>query len=118
MNLSDTNRKILLDYIIDILRKRASSISKEFLSKKFNDFPANDQEARDWSKLKSIEHIQPLLQRLLEMNATDVLLELFCLIDGAAHPENTDWTGVLLVDMPEDFDEYVVFLHDELLHHT
>ncbi len=54
------------------------------------------------------------MRKIIASNCASVLFDLFSIIDGTGGPDHRtgDWTEVMIVDKPEDFDEHVEFLHD------
>ena len=73
-----------------------------------------EAEIKSLEQLKNNDILRDALRKILADSSASVLFELFNIIDGTGDPdpETGEWSEVLLVDMPEDFDEHVEFLHD------
>jgi hypothetical protein len=69
------------------------------------------------NSLKSLagnEILRNTLRKVLASNSATVIFELFNIIDGTGDPdpELGEWSEVMLIDRPDDFDDYYEFLHD------
>jgi hypothetical protein len=60
------------------------------------------------------EQLKSALRKVLASTTADVFFDVFNLIDGTADPDpgTGQWTGVMMIDKPEDLDEDGEFLHD------
>lgn len=113
MKLSEKTRNILLEYIrqsLDITSKR--NVAELFSEKaRYKVFGPEEEIAMDLI-LKNPTGFISLLEKVLWHSGHDLLFDLFCVIDGVADPDDLDWKGVLLIDLPEKFEGDVEFLHD------
>lgn len=113
MKLSDQNRKILIDYLQQILTNYSKHYSSSLTQE--NTIVPSGQLEKD--AVKAIKEnpmgFNSYMERVLWNCSQNILFDLLCVIDGVADPDNQDWKGVLLIDMPEDYEENYEFLHDE-----
>lgn len=115
MVLSKQNREILINDLNERMESYSESLVDEFMSLNSRIKPLDENEKTVYELLKNNqEGFRSLLTRLLQVHSRDLFFDFFCILDGVAAPENKDWTGVLMIDMPHDFDGHVEFLHDEL----
>lgn len=65
--------------------------------------------------LPQSEELKSALRKVFADQAAAVVFNLFSIIDGVSepNPETNNWTEVLLIDKPVDYDEYAEFLHDD-----
>jgi hypothetical protein len=121
MKLSIKNRNALLlslqQSIEELADTKASDIFEGKTSQLIN-FPPNggftESEEYAVKALVGNEHLKSALRKILAGNSADVLFDFFNNIDGTTDPDDENWTGVILVDTPENNDENRDFLHDEL----
>ncbi|AWW32641.1 hypothetical protein DN752_22210 [Echinicola strongylocentroti] len=114
MKLSEKNRRILLDYLNGQIDDYSRQQTESFLSSISAVKPYGEAEIKAYQAMQeNVEGSRLLLERLLQLNARELFFDFFCIIDGVGDPEDKDWSGVLLMDKPDDFDEHVEFLHDE-----
>lgn len=115
MKLTEKNREILLEYINKRLIDISRSNAEEFVSKnkRFKPFGI-DEENAIYAMKENPKGFLSLMEKVLWHSGHDLLFDLFCIIDGVGDPDDRDWKGVLLIDLPDDFDNHVEFLHDGL----
>ncbi len=121
MKLSIKNRNALLISLQQSIEELADTKASDIFEGKTNqliNFPPNGGltklEEYAVKALEGNEHLKSALRKILASNSTDVLFDFFNNIDGTTDPDDEDWTGVMLVDTPENNDENRDFLHDEL----
>jgi hypothetical protein len=122
MQLSDNNRNALLLSLHKLIEEYADAGASSIFQgeQPYVSYPPNggltEAEEQSLKQLQGNEQLMAALRKLFASNSAGVLFSFFSLIDGVADPDinEEDWTGVLLIDKPEDFDEDVPFLHDEL----
>lgn len=121
MNLSEENRTTLLTQLHKTIEETANSLANDLNEGRTEEligYPPNggltEAEKSSLERLKNDETLRDALRKILASNSASVLFELFNIIDGTSDPdpELGEWSEVLLVDQPEDFDEHVEFLHD------
>ena len=122
MNLSEENRKTLLTHLHQSIEEAANFAANDLNNGQTNQlisYPPNggltDKEKEALEQLKGNDVLRDALRKVFASNSASVLFELFNIIDGTGDPdpEIGEWSEVMLVDMPEDFDEHVEFLHDD-----
>lgn len=115
MKLSDKNREILIEYISQSLESISKRNVAELFSEKarFKTLGSEEETAME-QILKNPIGFGSLLEKVLWHTSHDVLFDLFCVIDGVADPGNKDWKGVLLIDLLDNFEGHVEFLHDDV----
>jgi hypothetical protein len=122
MALSEENRKTLLISVHKDIEETANEIVNKINQGRLNqllDYPPNggftEQEKAALIQLKGSEALKTALRKVIASSTASVLFDFFNLIDGTADPdpETGEWSEVMIVDKPEDFDEYQAFLHDE-----
>lgn len=113
MKLSDKNREIFIEYVHQKLEQYAKYHSEELLTEKRTK-PLGEAEEK---AVKAIEEnpegFKSYIEKTLWRCSQGVIFDLLCVIDGVADPTDPDWKGVLLIDMPENFNQHVEFLHDD-----
>lgn len=114
MRLSEKNRKILIEYIHQKLEEYSKSLVREILSEnpRFKPFGKKEEEALNVMK-ENPSGFSSLLEKMLWHNGHDLFFDFFCILDGVGDPEDKEWSDVLLIDKPKDFNEHVEFLHDK-----
>jgi hypothetical protein len=122
MELSEENRKTLLLSVHQGIEESADEAANMILHGRLNqliNYPPNggfaEQEKTALMELKGNEDLKNALRKVIASTIAGVFFDFFNLIDGTADPdpEMGLWREVLLVNKPEDFDEYYEFLHDE-----
>jgi hypothetical protein len=122
MQLSDNNRNALLLSLHKQIEESADAAAKAIFDGMPVSivYPPNSgltvDEEHALAQLKGNEPLMTGLRKLFASNTATVFFSFFNVVDGTAEPDvNTGgWSEVLLVDKPEEFDEDVQFLHDEL----
>ena len=121
MNLSEEIRTTLLTYLHKSIEETANNLANHLNNGRTNqliDYPPNggltDEEKESLEHLKNNDILRNALRKVFASNSASVLFDLFNIIDGTGDPDpgTGKWSEVMLVDMPEDFDEHVEFLHD------
>lgn len=121
MNLSEKNRTTLLTHLHKTIEEAANYLANQINNGQTNElinYPPNggltEQEKKSLEQLASNDILRDALRKLFASNSAAVIFELFSVIDGTGDPDTKagEWSGAMLTDMPEDFDEYVEFLHD------
>ena len=114
MKLSERQRKIFIEYAQQKLDEYARFYAKELTTQKMQQAFGKDEER----VLEAIKHnpegFESYFERIFWQCSQGVLFDLFCVIDGVADPDDPNWKGVLLIDMPKEHNEHVEFLHDDL----
>lgn len=122
MNLSEENRKTLLTHLHKSVEETANVVANHINNGRTNqliDYPPNggltDNEKQELKQLKNNDVLRDALRKVLASNSALVLFDLFNIIDGTGDPNPGigEWSEIALVDMPEDFNEHVEFLHDD-----
>jgi hypothetical protein len=123
MGLSTENRTTLLIHLHKSIEEAANTNANHIINGRLNqliNYPPNggltDDEIGALKKLKGDEYLKSALRKVLASTTADVFFDIFNIIDGTADPDpgTGEWTEVMLVDKPKDFDEHVEFLHDDL----
>ncbi|MDN5211929.1 hypothetical protein QQ020_07695 [Fulvivirgaceae bacterium BMA12] len=121
MNLSEENRTTLLTHLHKSVEEAANIMANHLNNGRTNqliDYPPNggltEEEKESLQQLKNNNTLTDALRKVFASNSASVLFELFNIIDGTGDPDpgTGDWSEITLVDMPEDFDQHVEFLHD------
>lgn len=121
MKLSEQNRTTLLLHLHKTIEESANNTANDILAGRVNhiiDYPQNgglnETEKRALNELKGNEEIRNALRKLFASNCASVLFDFFNIIDGTGDPDprTGNWEEVMIVDMPENFDEHIEFLHD------
>lgn len=119
--LSSENRTALLLHVHKAIDDYANHTIGQLQKNQLDDlinYPPNggltEAEKATLRKLANDETLRIALYKILAGNAGEVVFNLLNLIDGTSDPEvgNDQWTGVMLVDLPEDDDEDREMLHD------
>ena len=122
MNLSKENRKTLLTHLHKSIEETANSVANHINNGRTNqliDYPPNggltSDEKQMLEQLKDNNVLRDALRKVLASNSAAVLFDLFNIIDGTGEPDPGagEWSEVMLVDMPENFEEHIEFLHDD-----
>jgi hypothetical protein len=123
MQLSDNNRNALLLSLHKLIEEYADTQAKSIFQgeKSSVSYPPNgglsEAEEQALKQLQGNELLMTALRKLFASNSAGVFFSFFSVIDGVAEPDVDDgnWSEVLLIDKPEDFEDDVQFLHDEFL---
>lgn len=120
MNLSDKNRKILLTSLHQAIEENANHIANHVFYGRENqliNYPPNggltEREKEAIKELQGDEDLKSALRKILASNTADVFFHIFNIIDGTSDPERGDWTGVAIVDISEEDEGDIDFLHDD-----
>ncbi|ANE50447.1 hypothetical protein [Flavisolibacter tropicus] len=121
MQLSDNNRTPLLLSLHKQIEDYANAKAKAILEGKplSITYPPNggltEAEAQALTQLKGNESVMTALRKLLANNTAEVFFSFFNTLDGTTAPdiETEKWSGVFLIDKPEDLEEDMPFLHDD-----
>ena len=114
MKLSDKHREIFIEYAHQKLEEYSRFHAEELLSEKsVKPFGELEEKAVDAIRANP-EGFKSYFEKVLWQCSQGVLFDLFCVIDGVADPDDPNWKGVLLIDMPKEHNEHVEFLHDDL----
>ena len=121
MKLSEQNRTTLLTQLHKSIEDSANIIANNINDGQTSDlinYPPNggltEEEMNSLKSLAGNEVLRNTLRKVLASNSATVIFELFNIIDGTSDPdpEIGEWSEVMLVDQPDDFDDYSEFLHD------
>jgi hypothetical protein len=120
--INPTNRLTLMLALHEDINNVASYVTEFIMSGNFKPtYPPNEElslEERDaLSALKAIPSIESALKKVIRDVASSPLFLLFTYLDGVTEPtDDESWSGVALIDMPEDeaFDEELS--SEEMLH--
>jgi hypothetical protein len=122
MELSEENRKTLLLSVHKGIEESADEAATMILQGRLSqliNYPPNggfvEQEKIALMQLKGDENLKSALRKVIASSVATAFFDFFNLLDGTADPDSEvgHWREVLLVDKPEDFDQYHEFLHDE-----
>ena len=120
MSLSEKNKNTLLIRLHQLIEENADKTVNSIFNdkiKEFINYPPNggftEQEKKAISEIENSDTLRSALRKILASNTADVFFDFFNLIDGTTDPEKGDWTGVKIVDVSDDDEEQVEFLHDE-----
>jgi hypothetical protein len=121
MKLSEQNRTTLLTELHKSIEDSANMIANNINDGQTIDlinYPPNggltEEEMNSLKSLAGNEILRNTLRKVLASNSATVIFELFNIIDGTGDPdpELGEWSEVMLIDRPDDFDDYYEFLHD------
>ena len=119
MELSEENKKTLLLSVHKTIEEFAGHTANNLFHNRTNrliNYPPNggltEAEKEALSQLKENEVLKSALRKVIASNTAEVFFDFFNILDGTADPETGKWSEVLLIDKPDDFDEYQEFLHD------
>ena len=78
-------------------------------------FVLTDEEETYMSKIKESPILQKVVEKILTRILDDSFFNFLSIIDCTSEPLDKfgKKSDVLLIDMPDDFDEHYDFLHDE-----
>ena len=114
MKLSKNNRQIFIQHIQEKLDVYTNNASRELTTnERLKPFGKSEEKVIEAIK-DNPEGFKSYFEKVLWKCSQEIIFDLFCIIDGVADPEDPDWKGILLIDMPKDYQEHVEFLHDEL----
>jgi hypothetical protein len=122
MQLSQENRNTLLINLHKSIEENSDATANHVFHGRFNqliNYPPNggltEDELRAIDQLKGNEQLKSALRKLFASSASDVLFDLFNVTDGTSDPDpgTGEWSEVMIVDKPEDFDDHYEFLHDD-----
>ena len=121
MKLSEKNRIAMLTDVHKSIERAADQMTDGIYQGKLDqlvNYPPNggltDEEQSSLQLLRNNEVFRNALRKVFASNAASVLFELFNIIDGTADPDPDlgEWSGVMMIDIPENYDEHYEFLHD------
>lgn len=122
MQLSEENKLTLLINLHKSIEEAANRTANHIFQGRSNqliNYPPNggltENEISEIESLKGNEALKTALRKLFASTTSDVLFDLFNIIDGTADPDpgTGEWSEVIIVDKPEDYDNDVEFLHDD-----
>ena len=114
MKLSEKNREIFIEYLHQKLEQYSSYCSNNLFKEDRIVQPYGEPEKDALNKiLENEDGFKSYLEKVLWQCSQSILFDLLCVIDGVADPDDPAWKKVLLIDMPEEFEEDVEFLHDD-----
>lgn len=104
-----------MDHLNNQMERYSIQLVEEIFSDRSRIKPFDEAEKKAMQSIKNNpEGFKSIIDRLFQLHSRDLFFDFFCIIDGVGDPDDPEWTGVLLIDKPADFDEHVEFLHDEL----
>ena len=121
MRLSDQNRTTLLIDLHRVIEEAAEEFSAKLLSGHADQLISylpngglTDAEHRALNGLEDNEIARNALRKVFACNAARVIFDLLNVLDGTGDPDPDlgAWSGVVISDLPDDFDENQEFLHD------
>ncbi len=118
MQFSEENRQTLLVALHQVVEEQAVAHANELVRGRSQrlDYPSNGglsaEEAMAIQAIQGNTLLQSALRKILASCAAGAVFDFLNLIDGTSDPEHGDWSGVMLVDRPEEIEEHWQFLHD------
>lgn len=121
VQLSVDNKQILLINIHKLIEEYAHQTANDIQYKRSNkliNYPPNggltEAEKEEIDKIGENEILKSALRKIMASNTADVFFSFFNFLDGTADPDFSSalWTGVSLVDSPENQDD-AEMLHDD-----
>ncbi len=120
MQLSDSNRRVLLLALHHLIEQYAAGSAADLLRGNASqlDYPPNggftEAESQALTALAGKPAFESAVRKVLANCAAGVVFDLLNLLDGTSEPAHGAWSGVALVDKPAG-DENTAFLHDDFL---
>jgi hypothetical protein len=120
--LSEENKRTLLIQLHKSIEETANNTANLIYNGSFSqliNYPPNggltQEELLALEQLKSQGTLKTALRKVFASTTSDVFFELFNIIDGTSDPDSGlgEWSEVMIVDKPEDFDEDIEFFHDD-----
>lgn len=121
MQLSEENRQTLLVALHQVVEEQAAAYANDLFKGRSQrlDYPPNGGlVAEEDAAIQNIQGnvlMQSALRKLFASCTAGVVFDFLNLIDGTSDPEHGDWSGVMLVDRPEEAEEHWQFLHEAFL---
>ncbi|RZK24707.1 MAG: hypothetical protein EOO56_00380 [Hymenobacter sp.] len=118
MQLSEEAKHTLLVAVHQLIEEQAGACANDvFRGETVGlDYPPNGGlSTKEVVALQTIQGnalVQAALRKVLASCAAGVVFDLLGIIDGTIDPEHGDWSGVMLIDRPEEVEEHRQFLHD------
>jgi hypothetical protein len=121
MKLSEENRSTLFIYLHQLIEESANTTTNHIFHGRLNqliNYPPNggltENEIKAIEELKGNENLKLALRKLFASNTSDVFFDFLNVIDGTSNPGPGagEWSEVILMDKPEDFDDDIELLHD------
>lgn len=121
MNLSTQNRNTLLTDLHRIIEEQTRVTVQKIFEHPMEDRsiypPDSSKSPQEHQALADLQHnpdLQSALTKVFEDNTATVLFRFFSIIDQVAEPDahSGNWSPVILVDQPEDYNEPIEYLHD------
>jgi hypothetical protein len=122
MKLSPANKTTLFIHLHKSIEEAATETANHIIQGRYNDlinYPPNggltENEIRSLEELRGKEDLKSALRKILASTTADVFFDIFNIIDGTVDPDpaSHQWTELMLVDKPADFDDQAEFLHDD-----
>lgn len=118
MKLSDENKKAILLQVHQTIYESIEFTLSKFKNSDKNSleyFVLTDKEEDYINKIKESSILQGVIKKILIRNLDDSFFSFLNIIDGTSEPlgQFGKKSDVLLIDMPNNFDEHYDFLHDE-----
>lgn len=113
MELSEKNREILIEHMHKTLEEYSKYCANNMFDKNRIVQPFGEREEEALSMMmQNVDGFKSFMEKMLWQCSQSVLFDLLCIIDGVADPDDPNWTQVLLIDKPKNFDQHYEFLHD------
>ncbi|MFT2010213.1 hypothetical protein ACMA1I_16175 [Pontibacter sp. 13R65] len=119
MELSEDNKKALLLSVHKAIEEFAGDTTDNLFHNRTNmliSYPPNggltESEKEALGQLKESEVLKSALRKVIASTTADVFFDFFNIVDGTTEPDTGIWSEVLIIDKPNDFEEYREFLHD------
>lgn len=121
MQLSEQNRNTLMMHLHKCIEEQANHAANNILhgrSGQLTSYPPNGgftpEEKEALTSLVGNEPLKSALRKAIASSSANVLFDLFNILDGTGNPDpgTGAWSEVMVVDVPEDFDEDMDMLHD------
>jgi hypothetical protein len=122
MQLSEENKTTLLINVHKSIEESVNTTANDIYEGRVNSlltYPPNRgltvEEIDVLNTLKGNAALKSALRKVLASTTADVFFSFLNIVDGTADPDpgTGDWSEVMLIDKPENFEEDVMFLHDE-----
>jgi hypothetical protein len=118
MKLSQENKNALLFQMHQIIYECLDSTINKFKNQDKNSldyFVLTDEEEVYINKIKESPILHKVLEKILTRSLDDSFFNFLSIIDGTSEPLDKfgKKSDVLLIDMPDEFDEHYDFLHDD-----
>jgi len=124
MILSDQNRQTLLIDLHRLIHDQASQAMSTIMEHPDNDrsiYPPDtsltEEEKQALSQLDHDTHLKSALSKVFQDNTAKVFFRFFNIIDRTLLPDGRSggWSAVTIADLPEGYDQNLVYLHDHFL---